>query len=162
NLIGAVLSAATGEHLMDLFAELIATPLGIERYYLGLQPTGEPYLGGGSQWLSRDFMRLGQVMLNGGTWNGQRIVSEDWVAASIGEQVKIGDRGYGYQWWLVDYPYADGNVRAFFAAGNGGQIVMGVPELDLLIAFYGGNYSDRVLFRAQEVLIPEYILPAIQ
>ena len=106
-------------------------------------------------------MKLGQVMLNGGTWNGRRIVSEEWVAESTKVQVKIRDRGYGYQWWINEYPYRDGTVHAFFAAGNGGQIVMGIPELDLLIAFYGGNYSDSVMFRAQDVLIPDYILKSV-
>lgn len=162
NLIGAVLSAATGKTLLDLFAEQIARPLGVKQYFLGLQPTGEPYLGGGAHWLPRDFMKLGQVMLNGGTWNGQRIVSEEWVAESTKIQVKLRDRGYGYQWWINKYPYGDGTVHAFFAAGNGGQIVMGIPELDLLIAFYGGNYSDAVLYRAQNVLIPDYILRSVQ
>lgn len=161
NLIGAVLSAATDETLLHLFADLIAKPLGVERYFLGLQPTGEPYLGGGAHWLPRDFMKLGQVMLNGGTWDGHRLVSEAWVTESTKVQVKIGDRGYGYQWWITEYPYGDGTVHAFFAAGNGGQIVMGIPELDLLIAFYGGNYSDAVLYRAQNVLIPEYILKSV-
>ena len=52
-------------------------------------------------------------------------------------------------------------MHAFFAAGNGGQIVMGIPELDLLIAFYGGNYSDSIMFRAQDVLIPDYILKSV-
>jgi CubicO group peptidase (beta-lactamase class C family) len=41
----------------------------------------------------------------------------------------------GYLWWVIEYPYRDRTVRAFFAGGNGGQIVMGVPELDLVIAF---------------------------
>ncbi len=160
NLIGAVLAGTTGESLKRLFANLIAKPLGITEYYLGLQPTGEVYFGGGAQWLPRDFMKIGQVMLNGGTWNGRRILSESWVSESTAKQVEIDARGYGNQWWMAEYPYRDGTVRAFYAAGNGGQIVMGVPELDLVIAFYGGNYSDAVLFRAQNVLIPEYILKA--
>lgn len=160
NLIGAVVSKTTNMSLARLVFDLIAKPLDIKQYYLGLQPTGEAYFGGGAQWLPRDFMKIGQVMLNGGTWNGRRILSESWVAESTAEQVKIGDRPYGYQWWRAEYPYGDGTVQAFFAAGNGGQIVMGVPELDLTIAFYGGNYSDAVSYRAQNVLIPEYILKA--
>jgi len=46
-------------------------------------------------------------------------------------------------------------------AGNGGRIVMGIPDLDLVIAFYGCNYSDAVMYRAQNVLIPEYILKSV-
>jgi hypothetical protein len=52
-------------------------------------------------------------------------------------------------------------VRAFFAGGNGGQLVMGIPDLDLVIAFHAGHYSDPVLHKIQEELVPQYILPAI-
>ena len=38
---------------------------------------------------------------------------------------------------------------------------MGIPELDVVVAVYGGNYSDPVMFRTQQRLIPEYVLPAI-
>ena len=162
NLIGAMVASAAGQPLLRLFDRYLAEPLGVSRYYLGLQPTGEPYFGGGAHWLPRDFMKIGQLMLNGGTWNGRRVLSREWVQRSTREQVRIGDRAYGYQWWVNEYPHNGGTVRAFFAAGNGGQIVMGVPALDLLIAFFGGNYSDPVLMRAQNVLVPEYILPAVR
>jgi len=49
-----------------------------------------------------------------------------------------------------------------FAGGNGEQIVMAIPELDLVIAFYGGNYSDSApIFTLQRVYVPQYILPAV-
>jgi hypothetical protein len=40
-------------------------------------------------------------------------------------------------------------------------VYIGIPELDLLIAFTGGNYADRILFRAQREFVPEDILPAV-
>ena len=52
-------------------------------------------------------------------------------------------------------------MRAFFAGGNGGQVSMGIPDLDLVIAFTGGNYNDPVLFTGQRVYVPRYILPAV-
>ena len=45
-------------------------------------------------------------------------------------------------------------MRAFFAGGNGGQVVMVIPELDLVIATYGGNYADRVGLYMQQELMP--------
>jgi CubicO group peptidase (beta-lactamase class C family) len=45
--------------------------------------------------------------------------------------------------WITDYPYRGGAVRAYYAGGNGGQYVIVVPKLDLVAAFYGGNYADR-------------------
>lgn len=161
NLVGAVLAAATGRTLEDLFQEYIAGPLQIEHYYLNLSPTGHPYMGGGIYWEPRDFMKLGQLMLNGGTWKDQRILSEDYAEKSISTLYTMNNKGYGYGWWTIDYPYNDRHVSAFFAAGNGGQIVMGIPELDLLIAFFAGNYSHPTMFRIQEEFVPRYILPAI-
>ena len=100
-------------------------------------------------------------MLNGGTWNGRRVVSEAWARRATSPLVSIGKRQYGYLWWMIDYPYQGRTVRAFFAGGNGGQIVMGIPELDLVVAAYGGNYNDPVLFRTQNKLVPEYVVPAV-
>jgi len=161
NLVGAVLEATSKRSLADLFQELIAEPMQIDHYYLNLSPTGQPYLGGGIYWLPRDFMKLGQLMLNDGTWNGRRILSEAYTKKSISTIYRMNDKGYGYGWWSIQYPYKDRQVTAFFAAGNGGQIVMGIPELDLLIAFYAGNYSHPTLFRIQEQFVPEHILPAV-
>lgn len=161
NLIGNVLSATSGKPLEVLFHELIAEPLGIKRYHLNLQPNGAPYMGGGIYWLPREFMKLGQLYLDGGVWNGQRILSEDWAKAATSAQVQIGERGYGYQWWVQEFSYKDRTVTVFYAGGNGGQVVAVVPELDLVVAFYGGNYSDRILFKSQNVLFPDYILRAV-
>jgi CubicO group peptidase (beta-lactamase class C family) len=162
NLIGGILGRRTGRWLPDLFRDLVATPLQIVHYGINLTPTGEAYMGGGSRFRPRDFMKLGQLMLDGGRWRGRQIVSAEWTKRSTSPITQIAGRQYGYLWWLQDYPYQGRTVRAFFAGGNGGQIVIGVPELDLVIAFYGGNYSDPALFIPQRKLVPEDILPAIE
>ena len=161
NLAGGVLARTTHKRLEDLTRDLLATPLQMRNYSLWFSPTRDVYMGGGLRFRPRDFMKLGQVMLDGGRWNGKQIVSAEWAKRSISPLVTIGERPYGYLWWLTDYPYKDRKVRAFYAAGNGGQIVMGVPELDLLIAFFGGNYNSRALFIPQRVYVPEQILPAV-
>jgi hypothetical protein len=63
---------------------------------------------------------------------------------------------------VTDWPYKDRTVRAFFAGGNGGQVVIVVPDLDLVVTFYGGNYSDKALFIPQRVFVPKYVLPAVK
>ncbi len=164
NLIGAVMETASGRPLAELFHDSVAEPLEIKRYWLGLQPLGEPYMGGGARFLPRDFMKLGQLMLNGGKWNGRRVVSDEWVRRSTSPLVQIGIKkmsGYGYLWWIIEYPFEGKTIQAFYAAGNGGQVVMGIPELDLVVAIYGGNYADPIIFRIQRQLVPEYVLPAV-
>jgi CubicO group peptidase (beta-lactamase class C family) len=162
NLAGGVLARATGERLEDSFDRLIARPMQFGRYALDVQPTGEPYMGGGAQFLPRDFMKFGQMMLDGGIWRGRRIVGTDWVKRSTAPLHEMRGLHYGYFWWGIDLPYKGGKLPAFYAAGNGGQVVMVVPALDLVVAIYGGNYSDKVMYAAQEVYTPKYILPAIR
>lgn len=176
NLIGGVLSRASKQTLPALFHNLLAEPLQIKRYYMNLTPTGDAYMGGGVRFLPRDFMKFGQLHLNGGTWNGRRVLTPEWARRATSHVVNVdkttaynwktnrmetGTRKYGYLWWVEDYPYRGRTVRAFFAAGNGGQIVMGIPELDLVVAFYGGNYSDRATFVPQWIYVPQYILTAL-
>jgi CubicO group peptidase (beta-lactamase class C family) len=69
---------------------------------------------------------------------------------------------YGYLWWNIEYPYKNRKVRAYFAGGNGGQLVMVIPELELAIATYGGNYADRVSLALQQEYVPRYVLPAVR
>lgn len=166
NLLGAVLSAATHRSLIELFSDFIAEPLQVRRYYLPLQPTGEPYMGGSIKWLPRDFMKFGQLMLDGGVWNGKRILSKEYAmrASSPLVVLRYQDRfKYGYLWWVTDYPYKGRTVRAYYASGNGGQEVLVVPELDMVIAFYAGNYADHrvVVKMIHEEFVPKFILPAL-
>jgi len=163
HLAGGVLSKVAGEPLPELFERLVARPLQMGPYHMFLAPLGEGYMGGGSHFLPRDFMKLAQLMLNEGTWNGRRIFSADWAKRSGEGSRAIGTSGqrYGYLWNWYEYPYRDRKVHGVFAGGNGGQISMAIPELDLVIVFTGGNYADASLFIPQRRIVPEQILPAV-
>lgn len=162
NLAGGVVARAAGEPLLDLFDRLVARPLGIERYAWPLDRAGQAYGGGGMRFLPRDFMKLGQLMLNGGIWNGRRILDARFVERASSRLYPLKNIHYGYNWWNIDYPYKDRTVTAFFAGGNGGQSAMVIPELDLVIATWGGNYSDRAGLEIQQAYPPRYILPAVR
>jgi CubicO group peptidase (beta-lactamase class C family) len=163
NLAGGMLQKIAGEPLPEMFHRLVAQPLRMSDYHLLLQPTGEAYGGGGHQFLPRDFLKLAQLMVNEGKWNGRQILSREWALKSGSALRNLSPRQqYGWLWNSVEYDYKGGKVRGFFAAGNGGQIFMGIPDLDLVIGFTGGNYSDPALFIPQRVYVPEYILPAVQ
>jgi CubicO group peptidase (beta-lactamase class C family) len=163
NLAGGMLRKIAGEPLAEMFYRLVAQPLRMSNYHLFLSPTGEAYGGGGHRFLPRDFLKLAQLMVNEGRWNGRQILSREWALES-GSALRNLSRiqQYGWLWNSVEYPYKGQTVRAFFAAGNGGQIFMGIPPLDLVIGFTGGSYNDPALFIPQRKLIPEFILPAIR
>jgi CubicO group peptidase (beta-lactamase class C family) len=161
NLLGGVLARATGKWIPELFDELIAEPMHFGHYALNLMPNREGYMGGGARLLPRDFLKLGQMMLDEGKWNGKQIVSRKWAERASSRSVEIEGHGYGYYWWNVTYPYDGDSVTAFFAGGNGGQIVMVIPKLEMVLAFFGGNYSDMVYLTPQRKYVPNYIIPAI-
>ncbi|MEO8673516.1 MAG: serine hydrolase [Tahibacter sp.] len=162
NLLGGMLARTTHTWLPDYFRDRIAAPMGIRRYHLPITPTGEMYMGGGVRMLPRDFMKFGQVMLDQGVWRGKRIVDADWVQRSAEPRFELAGIHYGFLWWITEYTYDHRKLRAYFAGGNGGQVVLVVPELDLVFAAYGGNYGSRATLIPQREYVPKYILPAIE
>ena len=103
--------------------------------------------------------KFGLLYLNGGVWDGQRIVSQEWVEASTRPHADLTGGGYGYQWWLRAYDYGSESAPCFFAAGWGGQRIHVFPALDMVVVFTGGNYVSED--PAGEI-IASFILPAVQ
>ena len=163
NLAGGMLERIADEPLPELFDRLVARPLKMGPYHLILTPTGTAYGGGGHQFRPRDFLKLAQLMVNEGRWDGRQIMSREWARQSGAALRNLTPKQtYGYLWNSVAYPWRGRTLHAFFAGGNGGQIFMGIPELDLVIGFTGGNYADPALFIPQRVYVPQHILPAVR
>jgi len=166
NLALATLQSVTGEWLPDIFAKGIAEPLGIEHYHFNLTPAENGYMGGGVRLVSRDQLKLGQVMVDGGRWNGARVLSEAWVADSVAAHASINEPDdYGYGWWRTELenPATGKRHRVFYASGNGGQLIIGVPDLELVVQFSAGNYGNfPVWIRFLRDLVPQYVLPAVE
>jgi CubicO group peptidase (beta-lactamase class C family) len=96
NLLGGVLARAAGRPLPELFHDLVAEPLGIKRYHLNLTPTGDAYMGGGARFLPRDFMKLGQLTVNSGTWNGRQVHTPEWCRKAASPLYEMNGIHYGY------------------------------------------------------------------
>jgi CubicO group peptidase (beta-lactamase class C family) len=82
NLVGAALTTASRTWLPAYFDSQVARPFKWGSYYWNIMPNGEGYLGGGVYARPRDFPKIGQVYLDGGVWQGSRIVDSSWVALS--------------------------------------------------------------------------------
>jgi CubicO group peptidase (beta-lactamase class C family) len=160
-LAGKVLAQVAGRSLPDLFDELLAKPLDYSRYNLFVSPLGDVYFGGGLRFVARDFLKLPQVYLNGGTWRGRRIMSREWVERSMAPRYQLGSRKYGYLWWIKDYQYRGRTIQAYMQLGNGTQNAIFFPELDLAIVTFGANYNSPTINYLLNVQIPAYILPAV-
>ena len=130
NLIGVLVSSATGKTLSAYLSEKIWAPFGMEHngsWLLG--STGHEISGCCIQASTRDFARFGQFMLAGAQIDGKPVLPEKWIAAATTRQADIGHpgKGYGYQWWTDD----DGS---FAAQGIFGQGIFIDPKRKLVIA----------------------------
>lgn len=103
---------------------------------------------------ARDWARLGQVMLNAGEINGQRLFSADWVDRATQRNGSLNHPAYGYQWWLnagnpsLRWPSLPKD--SFAAMGNRQQLVMVIPSADVVIVRLGwtaGRYPDNENFK---------------
>lgn len=163
HLAGGVLARVAKRSLPDMMWDLLGEPMQMRNYFMNLSPRREAYFGGGMQFRPRDFMKLGQLYLNDGKWNGRRIISAEWIKRSTLPRYPIyPPQKYGYLWWMTEYAYGGRTLQAYFASGNGGNEVIVIPALDLVIATYGANYNERAGWDMVLRLIPQYVLPAIQ
>ena len=134
-LLGEIVVRATGRTLTDYMQEKIWTPLGMEHpasWSLDQRKNGMEKAFCCINATARDFARFGRLYLHGGNWNGQQVISEEWVREST--RAHEGNVSwYGYQWWL---PTKD---EAFAAEGHLGQFIYVHPKHDLIIVRLGKN-----------------------
>lgn len=195
-LLGMVIGRATGRSFGEYTRERLFEPLGIDRVEWGW--LGTDGLGGGGEnawkdvpefrwegseswsnvasppfalWMRpRDLLKLGSLYLDGGRWNGRRILSEAWVEESLQPHVDGGPRSehgegassqgaYGYQWYHEHYRLPYGEVTVHAARGNGGQRIWVVPELGLTAVQVTGNYNLWHASYQAERLLLERIVP---
>jgi CubicO group peptidase (beta-lactamase class C family) len=134
-----VVSTASGISSRRYMLERIAAPLGCETF--AYQPEGvdqdDNVRIGGSILLScRDLARLGQLYLNGGRWDGRRLIAADYIAAAITPSPL--NPAYGYLWWLNGAGRTAAAPRSMYmAAGARGQFCFVLPEQNMVVATMG-------------------------
>lgn len=163
NLLGGVVRNTTHMWLPDFFQKYVADPLDIRRYYMNLGPTGEGYFGGGLRLRPRDLLKLGQLYLDGGRWNGRRVISASWVAGSVSPQIKTGtESADGYNWHLNTLHAGGKSYKEYEANGNGGQFLIVLPELDIAVVFTAANYNSYGVWKKfRDEMVPQFVIGAV-
>lgn len=107
-------------------------------------------------------MKLGQLYLNRGVWNGSRIVSERWVKMSTEPHARIDEQTeYGYLWWLKSFKSGEKSYPAFYRSGNGGNKVAVFPELDMVVVLTSTNYNSHGMHEQTDRLLTDYLLASL-
>jgi CubicO group peptidase (beta-lactamase class C family) len=160
--LSEILQKATGVRADRYAGDKLFQPLGITNVEWAYSPMNVPMTGGGLRLTSRDLLKIAQLYLNGGEWQGRRVVSERWVRLSIQPHARIDETTeYGYLWWLKSFKSGDKSYPAFFMSGNGGNKVVAIPALDMAVVITSTNYNTHGMHEQTEKLLTEYILPSV-
>ena len=159
-LAARMLEERLGKNLQEYMYERLLRPMSIPLPIWQSCPKGHPVGGGGMFLRLTDMAKLGQLYLDGGIWEGQQLVPEAWIREASSRQIdnslpedKKEDGtprspwhgwGYGYQFWLSQYP------GSFRADGAFGQITMVLPQLSMVLAVQCPEEGD--FSRVQEAL----------
>lgn len=136
-----VISTSTGQDAADFAAERLFGPLGMADSSIRRDAAGNSLTFMGVQSTCRDLARFGTLMLRGGRWGDEQIVSEEWVEASTGSSSQDMNAAYGWLWWLNRPGPVLGAVQASGGVGvePREQLVPGAPD-DMFFALgFGGQ-----------------------
>jgi CubicO group peptidase (beta-lactamase class C family) len=156
-LLAFIFQKETGQDIEKYGEKYLFTPLGMDHYWKR-SPMGVVDTEGGLFLRTTDLAKMGYLYLHDGMWDGQQIVSKDWVKQSLAPFIDA-EEGfkYGFKWWLL--PRTDRQGYVWMARGFGGQRLMVFPEEDVIVVFTGWEIlkdppADRELVNR--------ILPAVR
>ena len=171
NVLGDLVRKTSGLILTEFAQQYLFEPLGIDEFewMRCITATDVTFVSGGLYIRPRDMAKLGQLYLQDGLWNGEQLVSAGWVQASTTESISMPSSmvepyhsyGYGYQWWLERYN--SGALDAYSGRGWGGQYIVVLPGVDLVVVFTAGAYDISTLSVPMLYydIIQDYILPSL-
>lgn len=163
HLLAVLVARACETDLRDFAQEHLFAPIGAEVGDWSQDSDGNYYGAHGMPLTARDMARFGLLYLNSGEYEGNQVVSADWVSESLdrySENINISgwfpwssryghyrDLGYGYQWWSAEA----GDHRFNYASGHGGNQIIVLDDLNMVIvasadrlfADFGGDAWDK-------------------
>lgn len=172
DVLCGILQRATGQTVLHFAQEQLFAPLGItvagsvtfrdkEEQLAFNQATdisgwvadaqGVNAAGWGLTLTATDMAKLGQLCLDGGVWQGRRLISEQWLRESTTEHSRWNKLAYGYLWWVLD-----GNGPVYAAMGDGGNVIYVNAGRRLVVAV-ASRFAPRAKDRL--ALIRERIEP---
>lgn len=162
--LSAILTAVTGEKVIDYLRPRLLEPLGITDVDWEVDPQGRNTGGWGFRIRTEDMAKFGQLYLQNGMWNGEQILPASWVreatTASILQYPEAPDsirersdwlQGYGYQFWRCRHD-------AFRGDGAFGQFIIMMPDQDAVVVIT----SESADLQSEINLVWDHLLPAMQ
>ena len=162
-MLASVVERRTGRKLLDFLDERLFSKLGIRGVWTTTSPQGTACGGWGMNMTTRDLAKFGQLYLQKGVWNGEHLLSPDWVTLASTRQTwsgwiyvgaqKIGsgtdwEQGYGFQFWRCRH-------NCYRADGAAGQLTVVMPDQDAVVSVHAGlGDMQKELDLIWDILLP--------
>ncbi len=163
HLLSVIITKASGMSTKAFAEKYLFDPMDITVGGWDRDPQGF-YMGGNNLALKpSDMLKIGQMLIDDGVWNGEQIISMDWIIDSFKTYTysNYNPYGYGYQWWNKK----TGKYTTLFAWGHGGQYIMMIPELDAVVVMTSSVTEAsrrRTYKRPVFVLLEDHIIPFLE
>ncbi len=147
NLLAYIIQRAVGQPVANYFYEKMIKPMQAGDIHV-ITINQRPDFGTGLFMSTRDLAKLGQLILDGGQWQGQQMVSHQYINRMLTPifPVNAFDENYrtyyGLHWWIIERKLGLERIAIFGVIGDGGQYVVAVPQYDLVIATNGNAYGE--------------------
>ncbi|MCW4051157.1 MAG: beta-lactamase family protein [Candidatus Bathyarchaeota archaeon] len=153
HLLSCIITEKTGLSAAEYAEQRLFSSLGITDYDWRTDKMGRNW-GYSSLYLTPHSMaKIGYLFLNKGEWDGEQVISENWVEEATRHRIDANIKdGYGYQWWVDDDGY-------YLALGYMGQFIFVFPEDDMVAVF---TSSSPETFDYSIRLPERFILPAVR
>jgi CubicO group peptidase (beta-lactamase class C family) len=162
-VVGGILQKATGHPLDQFVKEALFDPLEITDWEWGRMASGNPGASWGLRLRPRDLAKIGQLILDHGSWHGRQIMSAAWIKEMTEPRIVNPTNSYGYFWWLGRSSVNGRDIDLISAIGWGGQYLDIVPSLDLVVVVTTGVYDFDGAGRqdlARDTVLNDFALPA--
>lgn len=159
--VSEIVESAIGSRADEFLKEHLFKPLAIKDYTLHYTPAKIINTAGGSEYRSRDFLKMIQLCLQNGQWNGKQIISEAWIKKATSPKANAREGvDYGYFLWINPFG-KDKKYDAYYMSGNGGNKMVAIPELNATVVITTTNYNNRNAHNFTNELMNNYIVPVL-
>jgi CubicO group peptidase (beta-lactamase class C family) len=165
-LLGHLIERGTGQTLLGYARRVLFEPMNFGPSSWSKDHGGELRAASGLRLLPRDMLKIGQLVLANGVWQGRQLVPTEWIRKATTAAVRIdANRDYGLHWFLGEVR-APGKTQAYRWLGGigwGGQFLFVLRDLDLAVAMNCGNYTRSVREQARVAftILAGVVLPLV-
>ena len=168
-LVMQVIEAVVPGSAKDFIKNELLDKLGITTYGWQTAINGLPQSGSRSSMTSRAMVKFGTLTMNKGKWNGEQLIPESFIAKATSRILYTGDdniygggkdvsnQGYGHFWWSGDLKYGNKSYFSKSAQGGGGQFIILIEELDLMVVVTAYIRDVKTLQITAERILPAFV-----